>query len=74
MGRLTCGCNIDPGWPVTSEVVKAHKEHTLHALFFWDLILHRNPTKEQQEAREKLQEARIAYQEALDKAYPDKVA
>ena len=70
MGTLSCGCQISPGLPVSPEVVKAHKEHTLHCLFFWDLLLRPNATPEQREAREKLMEARLAYQEALDVAYP----
>jgi hypothetical protein len=39
-------------------------------MFFWDIIVRHSATPEQQEARDKLMEARIAYQEALDKAYP----
>lgn len=70
MSRLSCGCELAPGMPVIPNIVKAHKEHTFHALFFWDLLVRKNGTPEQQEAREKLAEARIAYQEALDKAYP----
>ena len=70
MGRLICGCQISPGLSVGPEVVKAHKEHTLHALFFWDLLLRPGPIPEQRQAREKLMEVRIAYQEALDAAFP----
>jgi hypothetical protein len=70
MGKMFCGCEIYPGQPVTPETVKAHKEHTLTTMFFWDIIVRHSATPEQQEARDKLMEARIAYQEALDKAYP----
>jgi len=70
MGTLSCGCEIAPGLPVTPEVVKAHKEHTLHALFFWDLLLRHNATPEQQQGRETLMLARMAYQDALDVCFP----
>lgn len=70
MGKLSCGCEISPGKPVQPEMVKAHKEHTLHAMFVWDLMLRHDVTSEQQAAREALMIARIAYQEALDVAYP----
>lgn len=64
MGALTCGCQISPGLPVSPEVVKAHKEHTFQALFFWDLLVRPGATEDQKQTREKLTEARIAYQEA----------
>ena len=70
MGTLNCGCVIEPGMPVDQETVKAHKEHTLHALFFWDLLVRHDATTEQRQARDKLMIARLAYQEALDAAYP----
>lgn len=69
-GSLVCGCEISPGMDISPEVVKAHKEHTFHAMFFWDLVMRRGATPEQVKAREALAEARIAYQEALDAAYP----
>jgi hypothetical protein len=71
MGKLNCGCEIIPGAPVSKEMVKAHKEHTLHALFLWDIMIRHGATPEQTQAREKLMMARIAYQEALDAVYPD---
>jgi hypothetical protein len=70
MGKLICGCEITPGEPVTPEMVEAHKEHTLHCMFIWDIMARHNATPKQEQAREKLIEARIAYQEALDAAYP----
>lgn len=71
MRTLNCGCEIAPGAPVSKETVKAHKEHTLHAMFFWDLLVQHAATQEYKQARDKLMMARIAYQEALDAAYPD---
>lgn len=70
MGKLFCGCEISVGAPLDHEMVKAHKEHTLQAMFLWDLIIRHGAIPEQTAAREKLAEARITYQEALDAAYP----
>jgi hypothetical protein len=52
------------------EMIKDHKNHTLQALFLWDLIIRRDATPDQVKARETLMMARIAYQEALDACYP----
>ena len=71
MGKLSCGCTISPGLPLSPDMVKAHREHTFHALFLWDIIVRHGATPEQLAAREALMIARIAYQEALDAAYPE---
>ena len=71
MGTLSCGCEIMAGMPVSPEMVKAHKGHTLEAMFLWDLVIRPNATEDQTKARDALAEARIAYQDALGKAYPD---
>lgn len=70
MGKLLCGCEISPGAPLDPEMVKAHKDHTLQVMFLWDIIIRRSATPEQEKARENLMMARLAYQEALDAAYP----
>lgn len=71
MGNLSCGCAFFPGRPISPDVVKAHKEHTFLALVFWDMLVSPNASPEVKARREALMMARIAYQEALDAAYPD---
>ena len=67
---LPCGCPVGPGMLVSEEAVKIHKGHTLLAMVIWDLLIQPGATQEQLQAREKLMVARIAYQEALEVAFP----
>jgi len=69
-GSLVCGCEISAGAPIDPEMVKEHKNHTLQVMFLWDLLVRHGATPEQTKARDALMMARIAYQEALDAAYP----
>ena len=73
MGTLFCGCVVVAGEKVSPKTVEEHKEHTLKCIFFWDLILPHFRTLETMRAWEKLIEARVAYQEALDLAFPEEV-
>ena len=68
MGKLSCGCEISPGSPLPQGMVSAHKIHL--TLVFWGMLVLPNASPELKACREALMMARIAYQKALDAAYP----
>lgn len=71
MGKLSCGCEITPGAPLSAEQLKAHYKHTFESLVLWDLIL-RRPRQEfplDQEVR--LSTARIEMLAAIEERFPE---
>lgn len=66
---LTCGCNINPGKPVSLETIKAHYEHTIEALLFWELIFRKGVDLTNDKA--KLSQARLDFIDAVNKIFPE---
>lgn len=66
---LACGCEFNPGVPVTHETLRAHYGHTMEALLFWELMRRKDVT--QDERHLKLSQARVDVLEAIDTLYPE---
>lgn len=69
---LSCGCEVQAGATVSPETIKAHFQHTLEALIFWELIIRRDLVGSplRQDTVE-LAEARINLISAIEKLYPE---
>ena len=69
---LSCGCEVKAGIPVSPETIKAHFQHTLEALIFWELIIRRDLVGSPfLQDKVKLAEARIVLIDAIEELYPE---
>lgn len=68
-GKLSCGCEIRAGEPLSALVVKAHYKHTFEALLFWEII-HRKG-QPQSDEHLKLSEARIDLLNSIGTLFPE---
>lgn len=72
---LSCGCEIGPGMPMSSETLKAHYKHTIECLLFWELLQRKSQNPEARYSIDspnmKLSQARIDLIEAIDALYPE---
>ena len=66
---LSCGCELNPGVPITPEGMKVHYRHTFESLLFWEMI--RRSGVPQDISEDSISVRRLAYTEALDKAFPE---
>jgi len=69
MGKLPCGCEVQRGEPVPTEVLKQHYEHTVACLLFWEIIYRKGSS----ESTLILSEARQEVIKAIEALYPEAI-
>ncbi len=67
-----CGCTFIPGTPLTHEALKAHYNHTMETLLFWELMLRRKSDPSGTDTS-KLSQARIDLINIIGELYPEAV-
>ena len=67
MANLPCGCEVKRGEPVPLETLKAHYEHTVACLLFWEIIYRKGASQR----TFTLSRAREGIIEAIQAFYPE---